>query len=162
MATLKLEEGYRIFNNNAKNEYTFTESKVFEFQYMDQNGNLGVIPVKVDWIDKEAPTAEFNYNTQNWTNGEVEVTLIPNEEVTVTNNDGKFTHVFTENGDFTFEFADKVGNVGSKTVSVNWIDKEAPTGTIEYSTEDETEEPVTATLHASEEVTVTKVHACIY
>ena len=155
VATLKLEEGYRIFNNNAKNEYTFTESKVFEFQYMDQNGNLGVIPVKVDWIDKEAPTAEFNYNTQNWTNGEVEVTLIPNEEVTVTNNDGKFTHVFTENGDFTFEFADKVGNVGSKTVSVKWIDKEAPTGTIEYSTEDETEEPVTATLHASEEVTVT-------
>ncbi len=152
--TLKLEEGYRIFNNNASNEYTFTQNETFNFQYKDENGYDGIIPVTVDWIDKEAPTAEFEFNTQDWTNKDVVATLKPSEEVTVTNNDGKTTYAFTENGEFTFEFVDRVGNTGSSTVTVDWIDKEAPTATIEYSTQNPTEGPVTATLKPSEEVTI--------
>ena len=152
--TLELEEGYRIFNNNASNEYTFTNNETFNFQYKDENGYDGIIPVTVDWIDKDAPTAEFEFSTEDWTNNDVVVTLKPSEEVTVTNNDGKTTYTFTENGNFTFEFVDRVGNVGSSTVTVDWIDKEAPTAVIEYSTQEPTEGPVIATLKPNEEVTI--------
>ncbi len=151
---LNLEEGYRIFNNNASNEYTFTENGTFHFQYKDKNGYDGIIPVTVDWIDKEDPTAEFAFSTKEWTNQDVIVTLKPSEEVTITNNSGKDTYTFTKNGKFTFEFIDKVGNKGSETVTVDWIDKEVPTATIEYSTQSPTEGFVIATLKPSEEVTI--------
>lgn len=152
--TLDLEAGYRIFNNNAKNEYVFENSGTFEFQYKDPNGYDGVIPVTVDWIDKENPTAEFEFSTQSWTNRDVVVTLKPSEEVTVMNNGGKYTYTFTDNGEFTFELVDKVGNKGSATAKVNWIDRVAPTATIEYSTTNKTEGPVVATLKPSEKVTI--------
>ena len=151
---LELEEGYRIFNNNASNEYTFTNNETFNFQYKDKNGYDGIIPVTVDWIDKEAPTAEFEFSTKEWTNQNVVVTLKPNEEVTITNNGGNDTYTFIDNGEFTFEFVDLVGNKGSSTVKVDWIDKEAPTATIEYSTQDITEGPVIATLKPNENVTI--------
>ena len=46
--TLELENGYRIFNNNASNEYVFENSGTFAFQYKDANGYDGLIPVTVD------------------------------------------------------------------------------------------------------------------
>ena len=152
--TLELENGYQIFNNNASNEYTFTKSGTFEFQYKDQNGNIGIIPVTVDWIDTENPTAQFKYNTTKWTNKNVVATLIPSEEVTILNNDGKETYTFTDNGSFTFEFVDRVGNKGYATTKVDWIDKKAPTATISYSTKSTTSKSVVATLIPSEKVTV--------
>ena len=45
---------------------------------------------KVDWIDKEAPTATFEYTSNSATNRSVIATLKPNEKVTVTNN-GNYT-----------------------------------------------------------------------
>jgi len=153
--TLELEDGYRIFNNNANKDYIFTENGTFNFQYKDKYGNDGLIPVTVDWIDKVAPTGEFEYSTNKWTNKNVVVTLKPSEEVTITNNNGKNTYTFTKNGEFTFEFVDKVGNKGTATAKVNWIDIKAPTAVIEYSTKDSTEDPVVVTLKPSEEVTVT-------
>ncbi len=153
-AILELEEGYRIFNNNASNEYTFTDNETFNFQYKDENGYDGIIPVTVDWIDKVAPTAEFDYSTKDITNKDVVVTLKPSEEVTITNNDGKDTYTFMDNGNFTFEFVDRVGNKGTATAKVEWIDKKAPTAVIEYSTKEPTEGPVTATLKPDKDVTI--------
>jgi len=151
---LEIESGYQIFNNNASNEYTFTESGTFNFQYKDLNGNIGIIPVTVDWIDTEEPTAEFKYSTTKWTNKNVVATLKPSEEVTILNNNGKNTYTFTKNGEFTFEFVDRVGNKGTATAKVNWIDRKAPTATITYSTKTSTTKPVVATLVPSEKVTV--------
>ena len=152
--TLELENGYRIFNNNASNEYVFENSGTFAFQYKDANGYDGLIPVTVDWIDKEAPTAEFEFSTKQWTNKNVVVTLKPSEKVTVKNNGGNLSYTFHENAEFTFELEDVVGNKGYATAKVDWIDKKAPTATIEYSTTEKTEGPVVATLKPSEDVTV--------
>ncbi len=151
---LKLEDGYRIFNNNASNIYTFTDSGTFNFLYKDENGYDGLIPVTVDWIDKVAPTGTFEYNIKAITNKDVKVTLKPSEEVTVENNNGSFDYTFTENGEFTFNLVDKVGNKGSTTVKVDYIDKIKPTATIEYSTKEETDGEVVATIKPSEEVTI--------
>lgn len=155
LVTLEIEDGYRIFNNNANKEYTFTKNETFNFQYKDEYGNDGLIPVTVDWIDKEEPTAEFEYSTKKITNKNVTVKLKPNKEVTIDNNGGKDTYTFTKNGEFTFEFTSKAGNKGSATARVDWIDKTAPTATITYSTKEQTEGEVVATLNPSEKVKVT-------
>lgn len=152
--TLNLEEGYRIMNNGGKNVYTFTDSGEFAFEYLDEDNMMGRYPVKVDWIDKEVPTGEFTFTTTKPTNKTVVATLKPSEKVKITNNGGKDTYSFTKNGSFTFEFEDMVGNKGTATAKVNWIDRVVPTATFNYSTKALTNKNVTVTLNPSKKVTI--------
>ena len=152
--TLNIEEGYRIMNNGGKNVYTFTDSGEFAFEYLDEDNMMGRYPVKVDWIDKEVPTGEFTFTTTKPTNKTVVATLKPSEKVKITNNGGKDTYSFTKNGSFTFEFEDMVGNKGTATAKVNWIDRTVPTATFNYSTKALTNKNVTVTLNPSKKVTI--------
>lgn len=52
------------------------------------------------------------------------------KNVTVTNNDGKDTYTFTENGEFTFKYIDSNGFEGETLAKVLNIDKTPPQGTI--------------------------------
>ena len=90
------------------------------------------------------------------TNEDVIVTVeLSKEDAYITNNNGNNTYTFTENGSFTFGFVDEAGNRGTVTASVNWIDKIAPTASVNYSETSQTKNPVTATLiDESEEITV--------
>ncbi len=128
---------------------TFEANASYELEFADSLGNVGTKTIAVDWIDKEAPTAELTYSTVNLTDQPVTVTMEPSEEVTVTNNDGEMTHTFTENGTFTFEFVDRAGNEGTATASVNWIAK-VPEYTLTYSTTEPTNQDVTVTLELEE------------
>ena len=128
---------------------TFESNASYELEFADSLGNVGTKTIAVDWIDKEAPTAELTYSTVNLTDQPVTVTMEPSEEVTVTNNDGEMTHTFTENGTFTFEFVDRAGNTGTATANVNWISK-IPEYTLRYSTTDPTNQDVTVTLELEE------------
>jgi len=102
------------------------------------------------------PEVEIKYSTTKWTNKNVVATLITEDDIEITNNNGSKTHTFTKNGEFTFEYKDKVTNRNySIKATVKNIDKEAPTAKIQYSTTEKTEGPVVATLKPSEEVTVT-------
>ncbi|MCI9233904.1 MAG: hypothetical protein HFH08_04820 [Bacilli bacterium] len=112
---------------------TFLENGSVELKFQDELGNVGTEIITVDWIDVEAPTAEFEFNTTHITENEVIAKLKPSEEVIITNNNGKDSYTFKENGEFTFEFVDKAGNVGSATVTVTWITK-MPKYEIQYST----------------------------
>ena len=103
-------------------------------------------------------TAGIAYSTTNPTNGNVEARLVnPSIEIEITNNDGKDTYVFTDNDTFTFEFTDKATHrkKGKIEAKVDWIDRVAPTATIEYSTTEPTYDEVLARLVPSEDVTVT-------
>ncbi len=102
------------------------------------------------------PTAGIGYDTTEPTNKDVVARLInPSTNIRITNNNGSDTYVFTENGEFTFEFIDdETGLTGTAKAKVNWIDKIAPTATIEYSITTETSNEVIATLIPSEKVTV--------
>lgn len=110
--------------NVYPNTYTFTENKTVVFTIADEAGNVNTIPVTVNWIDKDAPTATVEYDINSWTNGQVTATLVnPSEDITITNTtDGSNTVVFNENGSFTFEFVDKAGNKGSAIANINWFD----------------------------------------
>jgi len=86
--------------------------------------NISTNMVIEDGIDKEAPIAELIYSTTNPTDKPVTVTMKTDEEVTVTNNNGSKEYTFTENGKFTFEYIDKLGNIGTAEAEVTWINKE--------------------------------------
>lgn len=106
-------------------------------------------------IDRTSPTATFTYAAPTATNQDVTATLVPDEPVTVLNNDGLPAYIFTANGTFTFQFVDGVGNTGEATATVSWIDRTPPTATVAYSTTAPTNGDVVATLNPSETVTVT-------
>jgi len=80
-------------------------------------------------IDTTAPTATMSYSPDNsaWTKQNVIATLHPSEDVTINNNGGSVNYNFSDNGEFIFSFTDSAGNIGTKTASVTWIDKTAPT-----------------------------------
>lgn len=75
-----------------------------------------------DVTKKATPTAQIEYDTTAATSGSVTAKLVnPSTAITITNNGGSDTYVFTQNGTFTFEFVDQYGNVGTATATVSWI-----------------------------------------
>ena len=115
-----------ITNNDGKDTYVFKENGNFTFEFVDENGNKGSALASVNWIDKISPTATITYDITEETNGPVTATLSGfSEKVTIVNNSGSDTYIFTENGEFTFEFVDEAGNIGTATATVNWIKEES-------------------------------------
>ncbi len=156
----------RITNNGGSDTYTFTENGEFTFEFIDDsNGMTGKSTAKVNWIDKIPPTATIRYNITSKTNKEVEATLIPSEEIIVLNNgdydsdnpnSDPMTHLFMENGEFTFEFKDKAGNIGTAKATVDWIDTTIPIGNLTYSTTELTNKDVEVEIYFDEEnITIT-------
>ncbi len=97
--------------------------------------------------DVVVPTAGIGYDITTLTNGNVLARLInPSTHITITNNGGSNTYLFTKNGNFTFEFEDENHIKGTATAKVDWIDKEAPTAEVKYSTTTPTNKEVTASL----------------
>ncbi|MDQ0871555.1 pectin methylesterase-like acyl-CoA thioesterase [Paenibacillus sp. V4I3] len=121
----------------------------------DTRGALSKWAYRTLAIDTAAPTAKVVYSTTAMTNQDVIATIEPNEQVTITNNNGASSYTFSENGSFTFEFMDAAGNKGSATATVTNIDKVAPTATAAYSTTASTNKDVVATITPSEAVTIT-------
>ena len=113
-----------------------TENGVVYAEATDKNGNKVYATLEISNIDKTAPTAEITYVTNE--DGSVTATITLSDGQ-VTNNDGNSTHTFTENGEFTFEFEDAVGNKGTAVARVTSIVKEdepepTPTPTPEDTT----------------------------
>lgn len=90
----------------------------------DIAGNKVYATLKIDSIDKTAPKATISYKTNN--DGSITATITFDEDATITNNDGKPTYQFTENGEFTFEFEDSLGNKGTAIAKVTNINKTEP------------------------------------
>jgi len=146
-----------ITNNDGRDTYIFTENGEFTFEFVDEAGNTGTVTARVDWIDREEviPTITYRINAPTGKDETAIITFNKNN-VTVTNNNGKNTHKFEENGSFIFEFRDEAGNTGTATATVTWIDKVIPTAEVEYDTTDATNKSVTARLvNPSEEINIT-------
>ena len=78
------------------------------------------------YIDEyiESNPITVSYSETNLTNKDVIATLTASD-IKVTNNEGKNTYTFSENGTFTFEYTRRGRNL-TVTVNVNNIDKKAP------------------------------------
>lgn len=101
------------------------------------NSSLSFIAARLfnfyeDSTRSEHPSAAIGYSTTELTNGDVIARFIkPTDDTVITNNNGSDTYVFKENGSFAFEFTAN-GTSGRAVAMVDWIDKEAPTGRIEF------------------------------
>ena len=135
-------EGYTVDENgNVKDitgkivdpfSYEFISNGEFTFEFVDKAGNKGTATAKVDWIDLDSPEAIITYDYKTFTNNNVTVTLSSKEDIIITNNGGKNTYTFKENGEFTFNFKDLAGNENTVTARVDWIDKTTPTAKLKY------------------------------
>lgn len=79
-------------------------------------------------------TITYEPSNKQITNQNVTATIIFNNndrDIKITNNGGKNTYIFEQNGEFIFEFIDKYGVVGNATATVQNIDKQPPTATVE-------------------------------
>lgn len=78
------------------------------------------------------PSAAIGYSTTEATTEDVVAHFIkPTDDTIITNNGGSDTYVFKENGTFIFTF--ETNGVKAQAVAkVDWIDREAPTGRIEF------------------------------
>ncbi len=128
IATIKFSEEVTITSGTLQYDeetglykYEFIENGGFCLKFVDAVGNEGQTEVSVNWINKEDPEADIIYDKTEETEESVTATLTCSEEITITNNDGKNTHTFERNGEFTFTYVDKLGNEGSATAKVTWI-----------------------------------------
>lgn len=88
----------------------------------DKAGNKVYKTLEVTNIDKTAPEATIQYTENN--DGTVTAKISFNEEnVTITNNNGKDAYLFSKNGEFTFEFKDAVENKGTAVAKVTTINE---------------------------------------
>lgn len=126
--------------NNISNGQHF-----FQVWAADNCGNMSV-PVTVYFnVNKDvtAPTGTHSINPTNWTNGDVTITLNTTDDMSgvkrIKKPDGSYTYsvstiyVVPANGSYTFVLEDNVGNTRNYTITINNIDKTAPTGSLSHS-----------------------------
>ena len=147
---------------NEADTYRVTTYGVLEYQITDteiDRTSSGSLLLAVDTKEPFCKDENVLYSTKNWTNQDVTVRIKAEDDLAKNivylekyKTDGgstKYrevqdadTFVFTENGKHTFYFKDEAGNVGSHTVSVDWIDKKKPEAKAGYKTADgETYDP---------------------
>ena len=156
------------WEENAQTKYVEFEKPV-QAQYVkiigketsDNYMSAALINLFEDTTADIAPTGTVEYSTTTLTNQNVTAILhtdkyveIKDEKVTK-QPDGTFTYEFEANGNYTFEFTDTFGNTGTAEAKVEWIDKEPPKATVEYSTKDPTAGSVVATLKCNEPIIIT-------
>ena len=102
--------------------------KVIAYTYGEE-GNRSRITYEIIKVNKTGIEATINYSTTESTTDPVIATVTFNKEgINITNNEGKNTYEFTENGEFTFEYVDEAGRIGSITAKVDWIKKKEIVG----------------------------------
>lgn len=135
---------YRIKNNG---EYKFILS--------DAVNNETIVHVKIDNIDRVPPIPTISYSTTGRTVKPVTATITANEDINILNtSDGSNKYVFTNNGEFIFEFEDLAGNKGEALAKVDWFDFTKPTANIKLSTEEITKDNMVVTISVDESSTL--------
>ncbi|MBR5509737.1 MAG: DUF5011 domain-containing protein [Lachnospiraceae bacterium] len=98
----------------------------FAVQFQDPSGNVSELFAAGEEVvyDVTKPEITVTYSTEAPTNQDVTVSASINEEGSTFQ--GEASHVFTDNGTFTFTAVDRAGNVSGKQAEVTWIDKTGP------------------------------------
>ncbi len=124
----------------------------------DLAGNTSKIFIDITNIDKEVPTFEINYSTQEITNENIFVTIKANEEITIQNeefkklNEKEYEKEYFENTKETIIIQDTAGNTVNAEISIENIDKIKPEITINYSTKELTNQDVKVTINSNEQI----------
>lgn len=98
---------------NYTDAITITDNTVVKARCKNEAGSYSdIATLIISNIDRTPPTASVEYETN--ADRTITATLVnPSEKITVTNNNGSWNYVFRKNGEFTFEFQDDAGNIGT-------------------------------------------------
>ena len=124
IATLNIDSDVIVTNNNGLKTFVFTKNGTFTFEF-ERRGVKGTAIAVVSNIDKEAPTVKIEYLLSADKKTKIARIIDENETIIVINNEGKKEYLFTENGTFTFEIKDLVGNISFVTATVNDLKEES-------------------------------------
>jgi hypothetical protein len=131
---------------------TFSSNGSFIFNYADDYGNTGSAVASVNWIDNSAPVLTLNYSPATLTNQNVLVTLTTSKPVYIplgwsgASVGNSFTKLYTGNMVEVVTVYDPLGHQGQTWVTIDWIDKVAPTCDVAYSPNSTTNQDVVASL----------------
>lgn len=108
-----------ITNNGGSDTYTFTENGEFTFEFKDENGVTGSSVAKVDWIDKDIPSADVDYELDS--NNKISISLdgISEDVYLLDKHDNPLNFIEVKNKKVTgISYLDSEGKIKS-TVSVD-------------------------------------------
>ena len=144
ISSITLPDGTII--NGGSYQDTISEDGIHNLTYSatDNRGDSASKTITVK-VDKTAPTLDLNYNT-NATNQNITVNIsasdatsgvkrikLPNGNY-ITNLNSTYT--ISGDGEYTFECEDVAGNITTKTITINNIDKEKPSVVIDKNNTD--------------------------
>lgn len=134
-------------NEGALNfaSHTFTENGSFDFEATDLAGNKTTSTVTITNIDKTPPKITLSSYVTTPTNSDVIVNATTDEGIL-----NARSHTFTENGSFTFEAIDAVGNKSQETITITNIDRLAPNITLSDYTKNPTNNDITVNASTDE------------
>lgn len=147
----------------STNKFIVETNGSYEFKLIDRAGNETIKKIIINNIDKESPIITYTLSTVEPTNKELEIYLHGNEffevisvpeGITQKGTENDIRYYANENGVYDFVVSDLGGNEGYCIVEITNIDKEAPTLSLSYSTEEWTNKDVTAAVSADEDITV--------
>lgn len=125
-----------LLSNVSQSKYhTVMDNGRYKFAYSDVAGNIGVLYVDVDVIDKTPPTATVWGNPTEWVTTQPTITATANAKADgapsyiVENGVNHSSVAFTpaENGVYTYLLRDESGNSSTLKIDVNYVDTISPT-----------------------------------
>ncbi|MBD7914920.1 discoidin domain-containing protein [Clostridium sp. Sa3CUN1] len=119
--------------SDGGNSHEFDTNGKFTFVIRDKYGNEFNKEVEVNWIDKDAPTANIALDYSKAHEGIVIARLTNvSEKIEITTAEKLDYHEFKTNGNYTFTFVDEAGNTGEVTANVDWFKFEEITSMVSY------------------------------
>lgn len=130
--------------NTENNRYTFEENGQFTFMYEDDGYYQGQKHVSISKIDRKPPNYSLQLSTYDATQNDIEVVIYWDENVELTTmslpikdyqmTEDKMQFIATENMSGSINVRDKAGNISHVPLNIQNIDRESPSGKVNYST----------------------------
>ncbi len=149
---VKKISGWTLSSNQMELTKKYKANRDETVSVTDLAGNTKKVTVSIKNIDKTAPTLIVTFSPEKLTNGNVTVTITSNEKIqsvkgwTLSSDKKKLTKEYSDNDIETVKVKDLVGNITTKEIKVDNIDKEALRLKVSYSTKEATNKDVTATI----------------
>ena len=147
-------EKTNLANNESRKTITLSESMPAKYVKIEATETYGNAEGPNKYVSgkrfgyyedktKEYVEPVIDYSITELTNQDVVATLVLPDGFTAV---GDTTHTFQSNGKYTFTYKDAQNKEITIEAEVTWIDKEAPTATVEYDITETTKFAVKATL----------------
>lgn len=148
------------FSGGGGSTGTVTKNGTYSFTVSGSNGQSVSVPVTVSNIDTGAPKVTVSKGSDEWTNKAVSVSASASDDLSgvagYSFNGGGYSSssswTVDSNGTYSVSVRDRAGNEASGSVTVSNIDRTAPTVSLSKSTDDWTEEGVTLSASASDDL----------